>query len=115
MNWMPWWLESQYEMTEAELRQLAIDIMDGRVFGTWNVQDPRDIGMVFMTLAFGARIPACVAQLYEYLDKAGPRSINGMPSFFSCRLLSRKMWFRLVPMLAELERQREEFLKETVS
>lgn len=30
-----------------------------------------------------------IGLVYEYLDKAGPRGINGMPNFFSCRLLNQ--------------------------
>jgi len=32
--------------------------------------------------------------IWEYIDKAGPRSINGHPSFFSHRLLSLSDWHR---------------------
>lgn len=29
-----------------------------------------------------------IGLVYEYLDKAGPMSVNGMPNFFSCRFLN---------------------------
>jgi hypothetical protein len=30
-----------------------------------------------------------IGMFYEYMDKAGPRSINGMPCFFSVQYLNR--------------------------
>lgn len=30
-----------------------------------------------------------ITLLYEFTDKAGPRTINGYPSFFSCRMMNR--------------------------
>jgi len=50
---------------------------------------------VFMVLIFmGAKqrremIKNPPGLIYEYLSEAGPRSINGMPSFFSMRMLSK--------------------------
>ena len=31
-----------------------------------------------------------IGLIYEYIDKAGPRSINGLPNFFSMRLLNKE-------------------------
>lgn len=75
--------------TEAELEQLAQDLVAGRVFHSSMVADPKMLGMVFMVLSFldreqaEALQAADIASFYEYLDKAGPRSVNGMPCFFS--------------------------------
>jgi hypothetical protein len=37
-----------------------------------------------------------IGLIYEYLDKAGPRCINGCPIFMSCRIMSKsdadRMW-----------------------
>ncbi len=44
---------------------------------------------------------------YEYIDKAAPRSVNGLPIFFSMRMLSRADQKRLsekVQRLREAER-----------
>ena len=46
----------------------------------------------------------------EYLSAAGPRAINGMPSFFSCRLLSEEDVKKMRPMIDELVEQRKAFL-----
>lgn len=37
--------------------------------------------------------------LYEYLDKALPRCVNGMPMFMSCHILSREGWDRVGPAI----------------
>jgi hypothetical protein len=50
---------------------------------------------VFMPLAFMDKKALKSMQrekvdfIYEYLDKAGPRAINGMPMFFSCHILTQ--------------------------
>jgi len=37
-----------------------------------------------------------IGLIYEYLDKAGPMSVNGQPNFFSCRFMNKEdaatMW-----------------------
>lgn len=45
-----------------------------------------------------------IGVIWEYLAQAGPRSINGMPMFFSCRFMHREDWQRA---LAAYERERE--------
>ena len=100
-------------MSEPERRQLALDIMDGKVFGTWNLDPsagPETIGMSFLALALGAKIPEDAAHIYEYLSEAGPRSVNGNPCFMSLRVLRKEDAKALFPMMAELKKQRDEFL-----
>jgi hypothetical protein len=52
--------------------------------------------MVFMPIALGAfseyseEARKDIGMVYEYLDKAGPRSINGYPIFFSFRVVNVK-------------------------
>jgi hypothetical protein len=102
-------------MLEVERRQLALDIMDGKIFATWNIKpsDGKDmIGAIFMPLALGAKLPKGVAHLYEYLSAAGPRSINGYPIFTSLRILLKEDAEAIFPMLAELEKQRKAFVNE---
>lgn len=89
------------EKTDAELRKLAMDIHDGKVFTSGNIQNPSDLPMVFMVIALGgfANLSKEEAEniglIYEYMDKAGPRSINGNPCFMSCRTLTKKETERL--------------------
>lgn len=54
-----------------------------------------------MPLALGAadKIDADkVGMLYEYMDKAGPRSVNGYPCFFSFRWLDKRDSRRVVTL-----------------
>lgn len=93
------------ELTRKEWRKLSMDIADGQVFGSWDIR-PEDREstrpMVFMCLALGGlditesqliadpRFPKnelTPVAFYEYYDKAGPRSINGYPCFFSHHVL----------------------------
>lgn len=49
---------------------------------------------------------ASVGIFYEYLDKAGPRSVNGWPSFLSMRLMHVDDWERCrKAIVREQERQ----------
>jgi len=79
--------------TPAELEKLAQDIVGGRVFGSWDIDDLGMVRMVFLPLAFvdkdfSDRMKAAnIVHIYEYVDKAGPRSVNGMPIFMSMNLL----------------------------
>src|SRR3972149_4177761 len=72
-------------MSDQEVRQLAEDMFKGLIFTDRNVQIKEDIPKVFVPLMLMGKefinelqeIP--VGMIYEYMDKAGPRSINAMP------------------------------------
>lgn len=83
-------------LTDEEIKKLADDIYKGIVFTDRHIQNPGDISGVFMLLAllseeqieaFKANMPGMI---YEYMDKAGPMAINGMPMFLSLRFLSQE-------------------------
>ncbi len=87
-------------MTEEELRNFVLGVLDGRIFTHLHVPNSSDVQMVFMPLMFGAfsqynqdslKTIGCV---YEYLEKALPRSINGLPCFGSFLLLHIEDWKR---------------------
>ena len=103
-------------MTEQELRQLALDMVEGKVFGTWDLPEDHQhlIGNIWMVLILGGAdiLTDDVAHVYEYLDKAGPRSVNGYPIFWSCRVLTKEDAKKLSPLIDKLEKQREAFLGE---
>ena len=47
-----------------------------------------------------------IGGFWEYLNQAGPRGINGMPCFFSCRIMHKEDWKRAVAAInREIERQ----------
>lgn len=104
------------DMEDKELRQLAVDIVDGRVFGTWNIPEDELKGLlasVFMPLIFiKERLPENLGHIYEYLSEAGERAINGYPMFMSMRFLSKDDTNKIKPLCAQLEQQKQEFLNQ---
>lgn len=102
--------------TEQELKQLAIDIVEGKIFGTWNLRNQNEVSMVFMATMFldsdqsKKLIEDDVIHLYEYMDKAGPRSINGMPMFFSANYLTGAEFDILLPLIEQYKESKEAFL-----
>jgi hypothetical protein len=93
---------------ELDIGQLAWDIAAGQVLTSWQV--PEDLlQMVFLPLAFvdqeglDRMKAANVMHLYEYMGKAGPRSINGYPSFMSFKTLTRDQCAALLPKLEEIK------------
>ena len=83
-------------MSDQEVRQLAEDMFKGLIFTDRNVQIKEGIPKVFVPLMLMGKefinelqeIP--VGMIYEYMDKAGPRSINGMPIFMSFKFIDVK-------------------------
>ena len=83
-------------LTDEEIKKLADDIYKGLVFSDRNIENPSDVPRVFVPLIlmgeeqieeFRTNPPGMI---YEYLDKAGPMAMNGMPIFFSFRLISQE-------------------------
>lgn len=83
-------------MSEEELRKLAVDYVEGKIFTTFHFHEAEMdrgemVGLVFMPLLLGGVGFAKDAwMLYEYYSEAGPRSINGYPIFFSMRKVIHK-------------------------
>lgn len=78
--------------TDAELEQLAQDMEAGRLWTSYHGEGWKDSFMVLHLMS-----PEQLEELraldvtffYEYVDQAGPRGINGQPSFFSIKYLNR--------------------------
>jgi len=101
--------------TYPELKQLALDISDGRVFGTWMIRegDLHLLGLIFMLLQFlneedRKEKPAAI---YEYYTEAGHQGINGYPIFWSCCYLNQEEVDQLQPMLELIDEQKQQFLE----
>lgn len=85
-------------LEEKELTQLAKDIVNNLVF-TSNHINPNEndlIGNIFMPLLLGATSDMSQGQIndigmiYEYYkNNSGGWAINGYPTFFSCRFISK--------------------------
>lgn len=84
------------QLTEEEIKKLADDMYRGLIFTDRHVQNHDDVPRVFMPLALleKEQIEELKAgdpgMIYEYMDKAGPMSINGMPMFWSFRFLNQE-------------------------
>jgi len=88
-----------YNKTDQEIAQLAMDIVDEKVFGSWDLKGAEFssiLPLIFMPLMFIEEdtkeqvLKADTAHLYEYFSEASPRSVNGYPIFFSFRMLSKE-------------------------
>lgn len=88
--------------TDEELKKIAKDLLAGHIFTDRhiNANDSRLLTSVFMPIMFFDKEQfddfnnnlksGDINLIYEYLDKAGPRSINGMPMFMSFETLSKE-------------------------
>jgi len=105
-------------MDEKELKQLAIDISENKVFGTWQMNkcDIAHLYVVFMPVTFMTDEQRKeletnnIIHFYEYYDKAGPRSVNGMPCFFSLCQINENDWEKVVKYIKEYEVRVKSFL-----
>jgi len=99
---------------KVNLRSLALDIVEGKVFGSWSLRNPdTELHLVFMVLIFCKEgdIPEDVGAIYEYIDRAGPTAINGMPTFFSCGFLTQAEYKEVCEYVQEIRKIRNSFLQ----
>ena len=106
--------------TDQELKQLAADIYENKVFTDRHLQErERDhqVGLTFYPVLFGAfddmkeEEQKEISMLYEYMDKAASRSCNGHPIFMSVRFLTKKEHERMNYFYEEYRAIKESFLK----
>jgi hypothetical protein len=95
MEAVPGGLMSNAGKSKAELKQLAVDISDGRVFTSFQVRNDIDLPTVFMPLVFLTEKQyeemGEIYMIYEYEGKElQGRYINGMPIFFSMNILNKE-------------------------
>ncbi len=88
-------MKKRVPKTDEELKQIAEDLWAGRIFSDRNIKRAEDIPMVFMALIFlkKEQIEQLEKQqmdfFYEYMSQATPTGVNGMPTFFSVRMLTK--------------------------
>ncbi len=98
-------------LPEEELKRLLFGLLDGKAYSSAHCPD--DIELVFAPIALGALAGAPswwidqVGLIYEWLEHAGTRGVNGHPMFFSMRLLNKEDWERLLPALLREEERRK--------
>ncbi len=105
-------------MDDKELKQLAIDIVEQKVFGTFHMNkcEIAHLSSVFMPLLFidkkqSEKLTAKkIVHLYEYYSEALPVGVNGMPCFMSMRNIVQKDWQKIVRYIAEYKIKVKSFL-----
>ncbi len=81
-------------MTDQDIKKLAEDMYKGLIFTNVHVERQEDVMMVFMPLILSGEEFIDKLQknppgmIYEYIERAGPMAINGMPIFSSCKMVS---------------------------
>lgn len=113
--------EKHQDRSEKQLRKIALDIADGKVFGTWMLHENETnmIGHIFMPFILGGKefadqlIANKIAHFFEYYEKAGPRSINGYPIFWSIRCVSETESEKLQLYVQEALNFKKAFLGES--
>lgn len=81
--------------TDEELKQVAKDMIDGLIFTDRHCKDLYELRSSFMVIALMEEDSIKKMEqdkidfIYEYYDKAAPRSVNGRPIFFSCHCLTQ--------------------------
>lgn len=86
-------------VSDEEIVNLARALVGGQVFTSHHIpmddQWSQTVQFVWLPIGLGGLSEAMIDEFnkhkvvfYEYLDKAGPRSVNGYPSFFSVRFIS---------------------------
>ena len=100
--------------SDEDIKQLAMDIHAGRVMTSQHVPESENIRLVFMAAALSGPeygkwlLENDVVVFYEYMDKAAPMSINGLPQFLSHKHLDRSDWERVLEKLSKIEKAMED-------
>ena len=106
------------EMTDAELKQLAQDMHAGRIYTDRHLPKGLAPHMIFLPLVFLDEKQSeqfkryideeKVFMIYEYMDQAGPRSLNGQPQFMSYRVLNKEQTIKLFEYYEKIKKAIEE-------
>jgi len=99
-------------MTDDQLREFVLGVVDGRIFT--DRQARNDPFMVFFPPIWSPfagynqeSMKNRLGCIYEYVDKALPRAINGQPCFMSMRVMHIDDWKRAsAAITAEVERRK---------
>lgn len=86
-------------LSEEALRKFVLEFLGGAIYTSADLRRVENIGIVFLPVLglFEGRTKEELSQvgvIWEYLSKAMPRSINGMPIFSSCHLMHIEDWKR---------------------
>lgn len=95
-----------------ELEKLAWDIVGGQVYTDRHCPDNLIMSVFMpMMLVEDKSFVDDVGLVYEYLDQAGPRSINGQPMFMSMRCLNKADTKILIDRVAALHKMKTDAIE----
>lgn len=107
------------EEKSVDLKKLAVDLYENRIFTDRHLimdNQAHLLTSVFMPIMFGAfsgktqeDLKNEIGMIYEYYDKAGPRSINGYPMFLSLRVITPKETEKMLLYYEEYKKMKEAF------
>lgn len=107
------WPAEPVRTPEEDLRQFVLAWTGHQVYSHLHCP-PNAMSVVFMCMSLMPPMPEDyidkVGLIYEYMDRAGPRAINGQPTFFSHRVMHVDDWKRVRPVI-EAEEDRRKNLK----
>jgi hypothetical protein len=102
--------------TDEELKRIAIDLYDGKIFSDRHFRSPEEaqsfFGLVFMVFSLTNMKLKNIAFVYEYFSAAGPRGINGYPIFTSCRYLNKSDTKKMFGFFEEYKKLKDGFMSE---
>ncbi len=116
-------VNSYQPKSKEALKQIALDLVDNKVFTSNQIEKPCDIGGVFMPLSFLSKETIDQLQkdnicfFFEYYDQAGSQAINGMPMFFSCDMLNISDYDQMLAYadkIYEAKEKQDEFLSDFI-
>lgn len=101
-------------LSDEQIKQFGIDLYKELIFTSSQLRNQEDISMVFMPLLFMdenqmeefKELKPFV--LFEYIHKAGPRSINGYPVFWSFNHATKEEWKKIYDVYSKMKRLEDE-------
>ena len=102
-------------MPDEDLAKFVLDYCDNKIFTSAHIREYERnmLGTVFVPLllmdlsAWFDRDIQRIGLVWEYYSETFPRSINGLPMFHSCHLMSVHDWDRVRPAIdQEMERRK---------
>lgn len=92
---------------EEEINKIALGILSGTCFGSWSEEVMRHsfliIGLCLTKDLLDTWKAMNVVHIYEFIEKAGPMSVNGYPSFMSFSVIDAGDWGRVISKVEALE------------
>lgn len=109
------WPEEPEKLDQEDLKQFAIALTEGRVFTSAHLRRDGDLLSSFMVLALIDPPPPPdfldkVGVVWEWMDRAAPRAVNGNPCFFSARFMHVSDWLRATAAAKRMAEQRDDLV-----